>query len=194
MNTLQTLARKYATGKTILVLFILTQGIYLVMLGITIPQVREYTGEMEVFDLRAQGYSTDYALELLETLGEQGRDLYLTRQIPMDLIYPGLYLVTYTLLLSYIFEHAFSDGSFMQHLVFVPVLGGVFDYLENIGIIVMLTTYPDFSSTVAQATNLFSVSKSLFTTVFFVLLIVGLVKWFLNPAGQRKPSLPNHET
>lgn len=194
MKAFQALVRKYATGKTVLVLFVLTQAVYLVMLGITIPQVREYTGDMQIFDLKPQGYSTEYAQDLLDMLGEDGRNRYLTRQIPMDLIYPGLYLVTYTLLLSYIFEHAFSDGSFMQHLVFVPVLGGVFDYLENIGIIVMLTTYPDFSSTVAQVTNLFSVSKSLFTTVFFVLLIVGLVKWFLDPAGQRKPSLPNHET
>lgn len=198
MNAIQTLTRKYATGKPILVLFVLTQAVYLVMLGYTIPQVTEYTDNMEIFDLRPQGYSAEYAKELLNTLGEDGRRIYLTRQIPMDLIYPGLFLVTYTLLLSYIFKRGFSEGSFMQQLIFVPILGGIFDYLENVGIVLMLTMYPDFSSTVARVSSIFSVSKSLFTTLFFILLFLGIAKWLLEYRRSRRSlstlALPNHES
>lgn len=41
-------------------------------------------------------YSPEYAEILLKAIGPIGREVYLTRQLPMDFIYPGLFAVTYT--------------------------------------------------------------------------------------------------
>lgn len=191
MNAVRHLVGKYATGKTILVLFLMTQAVYLVMLAYTIPQVEDYADDMQIFDLRAQGYGPEYAQDLLHTLGEDGRRTYLTRQLPLDFVYPGLFIVTYTLLLSYIFQRAFAAGSFMHLLVIVPMLAGIFDYLENIAIVVMLGMYPDFSSVVARISSIFSLSKTLFTTLFFVLLFVGGAKWLFEARRTRRSLTPS---
>ena len=50
-------------------------------------------------------------------------------------------------------------------------IAGLCDYLENVGIIVMLNRYPNLPW--AAVTNLFSLAKSLLTTVFFALAGAG---------------------
>ncbi|MBD3327899.1 hypothetical protein GF340_01195 [Candidatus Peregrinibacteria bacterium] len=187
MQVLQNTIHGYATGRNILILFIITQMLYAFMLMVTIPQVSEYAGDMVLFDLKPEGYSVDYAQGLLETLGEDGRDLYLTHQIPVDFLYPGFFAVTYMLLLSFIFKRVFSDDSWMQVLVFVPFLAGIFDYLENIGIIAMLTQYPDLPSAIVTLSSVFSVGKSTLTTLSFVLLFVAIGIWLYQNLKKRTP-------
>ncbi|MBT8291688.1 MAG: hypothetical protein KJN70_00310, partial [Eudoraea sp.] len=55
------------------------------------------------------------------------------------------------------------------------------DYLENIGIITMLNNYPDLSEAHINTTNIFSLIKSISTTLFFIVLIVIIImvgiKW-----------------
>ena len=172
---LQQTLQKYATGRNIFALFIITQIVYFIMLGITIPHVQGYADGMELFDVRPTGYDVDYAHELLTNLGDDGRDAYLYQQIPFDLVYPGLFAITYALMLTWIFRYSFGSNSKMNMLVFVPIAAGTFDYLENAGIVVMLLSYPNFSDAVVYVSSFFSLAKSLFTTVFFILLIVGIV-------------------
>lgn len=179
MRTIQSIVHQYATGKNIIVLFLLTQTLYFVMIAYTIPQVTKHTNNMDIFDMRPQGYSVTYAQELLDSLGDSGRTVYLTRQLPLDFIYPALFMATYTLLLSYVFKRAFATDSFVHVFVFVPILAGIFDYLENIAVIVMLTMYPDFSRTMALVSSAFSIIKSGLTSAFFLLLFVGLAKWLV---------------
>ncbi len=166
--------QKYAQGRTILVLFVLTQLIYFGMLNITIPHVRDYADGMELLDLKPTGYAATYAHDLLDNLGEDGRHAYLTQQIPLDLVYPGLFAVTYALMLTWLIRYSFGAKSKLHYLAYVPIIGGLFDYLENVGIIVLLVRYPNFSNTVAHVTSAFSMGKSLFTTLFFIVLTISL--------------------
>jgi len=112
---------------------------------------------------------------IFDTLGEKGRSVYLFNQIPVDMIYPGLFAISYSLLLFYLFKKSFKPNSKIYALSLVPLFGGLFDYLENIGIIVMISIYPQFSSNISNITNTFSILKSIFTTLFFTLLIIGIV-------------------
>lgn len=171
---LQQKIHKYAQGRTILVLFIVTQLAYFIMLNMTIPNVREYANDMELLDLKPMGYEAAYAEDLLHNLGTEGREAYLTQQIPLDLIYPGLFAVTYALMLAWLIRYSFGTTRKFNWLVYVPIVAGCFDYLENVGIIVMLVRYPEFSNTLAQLTSLVSIGKSLFTTLFFLVLTFSL--------------------
>jgi hypothetical protein len=81
--------------------------------------------------------------------------------------------VTYTLLQALILKHGFKSTSPIQWLCFIPIFAGLFDYLENVGIIVMLKRYPDFSPMRANITCVFSIAKAAFTTIFWLLLLVG---------------------
>ncbi len=166
---------KYSTGRNVILLFLITQIIYFIMVLYTIPNVVSYADGMKVLDMQPTGYSAEYANTLLNRLGSEGRDYYLYKQIPMDMIYPFLFAITYSLLLIYLFKKSFNIESKMHYLTIVPLFGGFFDYLENIGIIVMLLDYPDFSTLLANVTNVFSILKSVSTTLFFILLFVGAV-------------------
>ncbi len=166
---------KYSTGRNVIILFVFTQIIYFLMLFYTIPKVMSYANGMKILDLMPTGFSADYAKTLFDELGVVGRDYYLFRQIPLDMIYPFLFAVTYSLLLTYLFKKSFDTESKLQFLSIIPLFGGFFDYMENIGIIIMLSNYPIFSSMLANVTNLFSIFKSISTTLFFILLVIGII-------------------
>ena len=90
-------------GWKILVLFVLTNIVYVTMLTVTIPRVMQYAGGMKLLDMLPTGYDAAYVNSLLNALGPEGRNSYLFQQIPLDLIYPGLFGVTYCLLFA--FDH-----------------------------------------------------------------------------------------
>jgi len=183
--------KKVASGKTVLILFIATMAIYLLMLFYTIPLVGSYAHNMELFDMSPSGYSYQYAMSLLERLGDAGRTIYLTRQLPLDFIYPGLFAVSYTLLLIWLFSKSIEITSKIYYLAFIPALGGLFDYLENIFIIRMITSFPDLSTGLVQVASTFTLLKSIFTTVFFLLLFAGFAAFLFTKTKIKLVSVNN---
>ena len=65
-------------------------SVYALMMLITLARLLEMSGGIPVFDMMPAGYDNEYALSLLTALGSDGRNYYLWRQIPLDLIYPAL--------------------------------------------------------------------------------------------------------
>lgn len=164
-----------ATGRTVLILFVITQVVYATILLYTIPAVLEEAPDMKLFDMSPSGYSSEYAGNLLNAIGADGRQTYLTLQLPMDFVYPGLFAVTYALLLVWLFNKGFVRESPVFYLAFVPTIAGLFDYLENIGIIMMLRSFPNISAATVAFASMSSVIKSVFTVGFYILLLVGII-------------------
>lgn len=175
---------KYSTGRILISLLIMTWIVFGYMIAFSIPQIMEYADGMELLDLKPLGYSHNYVQVLFEKLGNEGRHLYLTYQIPIDMIYPILFALCYSILTVYLFDKIKSSEKLIFVFSLIPVIAGMFDYLENIGIIIMLKSYPDISSGMSLTTSIFSIGKSSFTTVFWLLLIYALlilsIKYFKN--------------
>lgn len=163
-----------ATGRTVLILFVITQVFYAAILFYTIPAVLDNAPDMKLFDMSPGGYSLEYAGELLTAIGEAGRQTYLALQLPVDFVYPGLFAVTYTLLLIWLFKKGFAQESSVFYLALVPAVAGLFDYLENIGIIMMLRSFPDISAATVAFASMSSVIKSVSTVGFYLLLLFGI--------------------
>ncbi|MBT8361441.1 MAG: hypothetical protein KJO32_10830, partial [Deltaproteobacteria bacterium] len=163
MKVILRLMLKHSTGRTVSVLFALTMTVYLTMLLYTIPAVTAFAPEYPIFDLSPSGYSFGYASELLDNLGNEGRNKYLHSQLPLDFIYPGLFAVTYSLLLVWLYRKHFNINSKVYYLGFVPILAGVFDYLENIFIIKMINSFPDLQMNTVKIASTFTILKSSFT-------------------------------
>lgn len=170
--------QKYSTGKVVSVLFALTMVVYFSMLFYSIPAVSKFAPELPIFDLSPTGYSFAYASELLNTLGAEGRDIYLSTQLPIDFIYPGLFSITYSLLLVWLFGKTFSINSKIYYFSLVPFLAGMFDYVENIFIIKMINSFPELQVTTVKIASTLTILKSSFSMFFFTLLIVGFVLLF----------------
>jgi hypothetical protein len=166
---------KNISGKKVLGLFILTNVVYTFMLTVTIPKTMQFSNGMKLLDMMPTGYDLDYVSELFRMLGENGRLTYLNNQIPVDMIYPLLFGLSYCLLLGYFLKKLNKLNSPYSFLSLLPIIAGIADYLENLGIITMLKSYPELKVTAVYTTNIFSVIKSITTSMFFIALIVILI-------------------
>lgn len=162
-----------ASGKNVLLLFVLTMAVYLLMLQVTIPRVQSYAPNTALFDLSPLGYSHSQAMTLLDSLGQDGRDVYLFPQLALDFVYPGLFAICYSLMLIWVYSKRVRSDSKFLYLAMLPAFGGVFDYVENILIIRMITTFPDVSKGFVSVASGFTLLKSAFSTASFLSLILG---------------------
>jgi len=191
MNRFLKTLEKNISGKKVLGLFILTNVVYAFMLMVTIPKTMGFSNGMKLLDMLPTGYNHDYVNELFRTLGENGREIYLTNQIPVDMIYPLLFGLTYSLLFAYFLKKLNKLKLPFTYLCLLPIIAGIADYLENIGIITMLNSYPDLTETAVNATNTFSIVKSMTTTVFFIALIIILLMLGVKTIKERRTSANN---
>ena len=171
--------QRYSSGRVVLLLFIATMLVYLTILFYTIPSVTDQAPNMKVFDMSPGGYSQTYAEELLGAIGPTGREAYLKRQVPIDFIYPGLFALTYTLMLVWIFKKSFNAKSKVFSLALIPAIAGLFDYFENICIILMIKSFPTLDSNLVNVSSMFSITKSALTIAFYILFLYGLVLFYI---------------
>ncbi len=158
---------------------------------VTIPRTMEYSNGMKLLDMLPTGYNHDYVNELFVTLGENGRETYLTNQIPLDMVYPFIFGLTYCLILAYFLKKINKLRTPYTYLCLLPIIAGTADYLENIGIITMLKSFPDLSQTFTKATNIFTLLKSGSTTIFFLVLIIILISLGFKTLIGKKTSANN---
>jgi hypothetical protein len=177
---------KHSKGKKVLLLFILTNIVYVFMLAVTIPKTVGFTYGLPLLDMLPMGYDLGYVNELFTTLGEEGRQTYLTNQIPVDMLYPGLFALSYCLLLGYFLKKLDKFKAPYWYLCLLPILAGIADYFENFGIINLLTSYPDLTETAVKTTSTFSLIKSISTSVFFMVLIVVLILLGIKTISRKK--------
>ncbi len=163
------------SGKIVLALFVITNVVYAYMLMVTIPNTMEFSEEMKLLDMMPTGYDLNYVVELFKSLGESGRQYYLTNQIPVDMFYPLCFAISYCLMLAYFLKKLNKLNTTLGYLCFLPVVAGVADYLENFGIIKLLNSYPNVTDIVVTTTNLSSIIKSTSTTLSLVTLIIILI-------------------
>jgi hypothetical protein len=180
--------QKYASGRLVLLLFIITTVVYLVIVLYSIPEVVKLAPEMKLFDMSPGGYDAIYAEELLRSIGQTGREIYITLQLPIDFVYPGLFAITYSLMLVWLFGKRIDKKSKLYLLAMVPIFAGLFDYFENFGIILMLRSFPTVDPTVVLISSFFSIAKSVFTVVFYILLLFGLLLLLVKRKTTKQPT------
>lgn len=113
-------------------------------------------------------------VDLLRSLGAEGRSYYLTKQLPLDFLYPGLFAVTYALVFIFFLRRINKQNTMWSYIAFLPVIAGAADYMENIGIIFMIKSFPDVSADFVRVSSGMSVLKASCTTFYFIALLILL--------------------
>lgn len=165
---------KYAGGKIIFSSFCLSMGIYSVMIFYSIPLVSGYAPEMVLFDVSPTGYTFDYAVSLLTQLGAEGRELYLSLQLPLDFVYPLSFGLSHALIICWLLNKSRIISPYASYTCLLPILGCLFDYSENIAIASMLTNFPSITEDIVQISSTLTIAKSVFVTVSYFLICVLL--------------------
>ena len=99
----------------------------------------QITGGANILDFEF-GYTAAEALDMLTALGEQGRNFYLTRIIPIYFPFPFSYMLCYAGWIALLLKHIAPKG-YMKSLLLVPITAMLFDWIENIAVIFMLKSY-----------------------------------------------------
>lgn len=119
-------------------------------------------------------YTPQTAYALIASYGEAGRAEYRRFELTVDLIYPIVYTLFFSLAAAWLFQRGFSSNSAMQTYIIIPLGAWLFDLLENLGIAAMLSIHPLTPAwlawTAAAATSL----KWLFVFASGLLLLIGL--------------------
>ena len=175
MKTVQNIIQRNIQGKKVLLLFLLTNVVYAAMLLVTIPKVMDFAHGMNLLDMMPMGYNLEYVHSLFQAQGSEGRKAYLYQQIPLDMIYPFFFGISYCLVLAYFLDKLNRLKSPFVYLCLLPLIAGVADYLENFGVIALLNNYPEISNRMVTMTSIFSLIKSVCTTIYFFILTTSLV-------------------
>lgn len=171
---LSALLHRYAKGWLILALAVLD----FLFMGVILPRqqanLEAASGGVGPIDLRF--FSTPEQIQaMIEAYGGTGRALYRTTELTGDILYPIIYTLFFCLLLSWLLQRAYSADSSVRMLNLVPFGAWLFDLLENIGIVAMLSIYPNTSVLLAWATILFTIVKWVFAIATLVLIVFALV-------------------
>lgn len=91
-------------------------------------------------------YAPEEVRTLFDSLGTEGRDIYKT-VVGIDMLYPIIYGLLFVLVLAWLLKKITREDSRWVLLALLPVIGVIFDHLENINTLKLLNRYPDISTT-----------------------------------------------
>src|SRR5688572_24043403 len=174
LNNLSQTLHKNARGWLVLIFLageIFFNAVYLP--GVQ-AELQEFSGGNGPIDLQLF-YTPAKVYSMVDSYGEEGRAFYLMHELTIDVIYPVVYTLFFALLITWLFQRGFAQGSKMQKLNVVPFGAFLFDMLENVCIVIMLTAHPGQPVIVAWLGTIFTVIKWLFAAATIVLILTGLV-------------------
>lgn len=145
--------------------------IYCLMIFVTLAHLESISGHI-LFDMRPFGYGAPEAAQILKDLGQEGRSYYLTRQIPLDTLYPALLALMLVSATCWLGQN-FRSGRFGYVAIAFSIAAALADYAENLGVASMILNWPDVAPVLVGATSVASVAKAVLTTVA-VLSVSGL--------------------
>lgn len=153
-------------------------AIFLLFTALVLPQqatkAAQETGGADSPDMSFL-YTPDGLYRMAESYGELGRQAYIRARFTFDLVWPLVYTLFLVTATSWVFGRAFAPGSRWQRANLVPLLGALFDYLENLSTSLVMARYPDQTAVVDTLAPLFTALKWGVLGASFVLLVAGIV-------------------
>ncbi|OGO17478.1 MAG: hypothetical protein A2Z14_17145 [Chloroflexi bacterium RBG_16_48_8] len=118
-------------------------------------------------------YSAKELYAIADAYSDEGREAYIQARFTFDLVWPILYTLFLTIAISWLFVRAISPYSWLRMTNLVPILGMVFDYLENSSTSLVMGRYPVQTTGIDSLASVFTLLKWVFIAVALMLLVVG---------------------
>lgn len=172
------------SGSRILLFWCAAMLIYCLMVFGSLADIERITG-VRAFDMHPIGYSYADALALISALGEEGRRVYLSVQVPLDTVYPALLAISSASSLYWLSQSFGSTARWYRAVAAVAYFAAIADYAENGLIVWMLNAGRGVPEALVTAASLASVSKSILSTVVFTTLLIALAEFVIRRMRQR---------
>ncbi len=161
---------KKLTTLRFFLLFLVLTIVVAVAMGYINSQILTLSGGLPVLDIRP-GYTFPEVEHLFTVLGEHGRRLYTMLQV-LDLVFPLVYGMSVTMALTGVITRVLPEGHPLETAVFIPILGMIFDYLENITIATLIASYPNLSPLAVSIASIFTQLKWSCIILALALLVI----------------------
>lgn len=166
--------KKYAIGWLILAFFALDVLFSAIILPGAQTRLEAASGGTGPIDLQFF-YTPEKAYAMIASYGDAGRAAYRTVELTVDIIYPIVYTLFFSLFITWLFQRGLAPHSKLHRLNVVPFGAWLFDLLENVCIVTMLSLYPSTPTILAYLAVIFTMIKWGFAAASLLLLLVGLV-------------------
>ena len=155
-----------------------TTAIFLLFTGLVLPAQSD-RAEAETGDGPSPDTSFFYTradlYAMAEAYGDAGRRAYVRARFTFDLIWPLVYTAFLATAISWMYARGFPGGHGVQFANLAPLLGALFDYLENVSTSLVMIRFPDRTPVLAIVAPVFTTVKWMFVGGSFGLLIIGTV-------------------
>jgi hypothetical protein len=163
-------------------LLLMAAGVFAIFMAVVLPdqaaKAAVYTGEVGSPDT-SFFYTAETLFSLADQYGEAGRAAYIEARFTFDLIFPLVYGFFLATTISWFGKLSLAEDSRWRLLNLAPVLGVLFDYLENISAAAAMSYYPGRIPLVAWAAAIFTLIKWLFVYGSFLVLLVFALIWLV---------------
>ena len=120
-------------------------------------------------------YSASELYRMAESYGDQGRQAFIRARFTFDLVWPLVYTLFLTTAISWVFGRAFAPDSRWQRANLAPLLGVLFDYLENLATSLVMLRYPEQTAVADVLAPVFTALKWSLIGASFALLLGGIM-------------------
>lgn len=179
LTTLSATLKKYANGWLVLGLL----AVWILFNAAIMPgqqkKIEAGSGGTGPIDLQLF-YTPEKVYVMIASYSPEVRASYRLFETTGDIIYPIVYTLFFSLAITWFFQRGFASNSKMNNYNIVPFGALLFDLLENIGIITMLSIFPSTPAALAWISTTFTSVKWLFAGASIILLLIGLVKATMN--------------
>ena len=152
--------------------------VFLFLIIVILPQ---QSAEAEVYSADVGSpdtsfyYSSQRLYDMADGYGLEGRQAYINARFTFDLIWPIVYALFLSLSIGWTVKGLQLKADRWQRLNIVPILGLVFDYLENIFASIVMARYPARTIFISSLSGLFTSLKWIFIGASFVILVGSLI-------------------
>jgi hypothetical protein len=119
-------------------------------------------------------YSPAELYQMADAYGPEGRREYIRARFTFDVAWPIVYTLFLTTAISWLFGRSLPTGSRWQLANLAPIVGALFDYLENVSTSLVMARYPARTPVVDVLAPIFTLVKWIFVGGSFVLLFAGI--------------------
>lgn len=151
-------------------------GLFVVFLVWVLPRQAQASGQARAgLDSpdRSFFYTPEDLYHMAQDYGPDGRADYIQERFTFDLLWPAVYTLFLSTSISWTFRRFPSDGDWLRTLNLVPVLGGIFDILENLSAAIVMGRFPARMDVLAWLATLFTPVKWVMIGVSVAFLAVG---------------------
>jgi hypothetical protein len=181
---------KWVTGRTVLILFVLTLMLATVLMipPIGTPVIEVLAG-VTLLEGR-MGYTSAEAYEVIGAIAERARMEY-TRLLIVDFVFITVYGAFFTFILVYLTRQLFPAVRHVANIAGLGLLTALVDYLEGVLFLTMLSRYPSQAVAAASIAGAVTTLKLLLFYACLALTFVAFIVSLIQRATRRAIEAPS---